>query len=163
MGDQRVDWSTCSPDKIYQISESGEIIEITKEQYQAELKKEKKKIIARLENCIDNNKPFLLIVSETENLSPESLRLTASITTRDISKILSPFLLSIPYASAKTILDNLQEMVFLKMVEDFVRERVAEYTTNAMTLFALQMSTRVPRLNGRTNFEQWQIPGDLDG
>jgi hypothetical protein len=125
-------------DQLYMLTEDFKLKEITREEQIASIQKGKKQILKKLENCIDEGKPFLLITSEDDNMDSQNLRLSTSVIIKDMPKMLGPFLLSIPHGAARYITDTLSDMVFLKWIEDFVIER----TESKIAQFALQTSTQ---------------------
>ena len=128
--------------KFYQITETGEFIETTKQEHRKALRKQKKEIIAHLENCIDNDLPFLVVISETPNMDPEGLRFTSSVVAIDLSRLLGPLFMSIPYNASRLVLDSIKDMVYLKMLEEFLIKSVSEVVDKKLLAFGFQMSAR---------------------
>lgn len=135
-----------APNTIYKVTEEGELTETTEEEAMKEIHENRDELIAKLKDCIDNEKPFLLITCTTRALRVENLRVTSSEGSQNMAKLLSPLFLGLPYGFAKGIVSDISDMVFLRMVDDYIRDAGKQYLDQHLLNYAIVGQIPKPRI-----------------
>ena len=119
------------PDIICQIDNEGKIRTTTQEKIWDAIKECKSNLLSELKDCIENEKPFLLVISTSEELKIENLRTTTSLNSHEIVVALSPIFCGVPFKVSSTIIKEISDVVLLKLIEDICRNHVDQRILNS--------------------------------
>lgn len=107
---------------VFQVQEGGKIKLTTEKEIWEKIKERKEKLVKDLEDCIDNQKPFLLIVSTSKELKVENLRTTTGLNSSQFVHALTPIFLGLSYPMANEIIKALSEIMLLNLIENICRD-----------------------------------------